>query len=515
MKKVFISLCIFSLLFVTGCASSKKEAPVVPEQELTQEDITPVEENPSDSDLSAEETEQSENEEQLLQQEEIQAAEELPLPEEVEIFEEEIPEIPEVEAEDVIQEEEPQLQEEEFFEISEEETAALNKLPAEEIPQGFIAENKIEQEEEPLAESSVTVNVEELTAPVETAPADSVQEETEEEEDLSGISDDVEVEDVVEEEEEIIPSRTAQILTKQYLDVTYPGTGWVYLGETGNNELLKYQGRKVENSQTTFTLRSVAEGITTLHFYKNDILTGKYIDDFLEVTISGTKAEDTKHVIAPSYADIVPERLLSSENENNASEDDEIEEEINLPQNKPKSEFSTENYSQKHDVEKVKEQNRHSSVTKHSDEDFSGQTKIQQTESSSSQNGKNIRSANKTSLKEEKPVETESEQKQSFADETENLSAEELLDEAKKSFARKEYAKTLNLLDSFFDKTVIKVDEGLYLRGQTLEAKSEVRNIKAALEAYETIVNKYPQSTMWSKANERITYLKRFYFNIR
>ena len=95
------------------------------------------------------------------------------------------------------------------------------------------------------------------------------------------------------------------------------------------------------------------------------------------------------------------------------------------------------------------------------------------------------------------------------------LTAEEYLSLAKNSFDSKDYVQTLRYLDSFFEKATSKIDEGLFLKGQVLETNSQVRDIKNALAAYETIVREYPQSTDWNSARERITYLKKFYFNIR
>lgn len=80
---------------------------------------------------------------------------------------------------------------------------------------------------------------------------------------------------------------------------------------------------------------------------------------------------------------------------------------------------------------------------------------------------------------------------------------------------KKKYQETLAYLEDFFTKATTRVDEGLFLQGQTFESNSSVRNIKSALDTYETIVRRYPQSVNWAKANERITYLRKFYFNIR
>ena len=64
-------------------------------------------------------------------------------------------------------------------------------------------------------------------------------------------------------------------------------------------------------------------------------------------------------------------------------------------------------------------------------------------------------------------------------------------------------------------KAVSKIDEGLFLQGQILESKSDVQNIKGAIDSYELIVKSYPASAYWTQANKRTIFLKRFYINIR
>ena len=97
----------------------------------------------------------------------------------------------------------------------------------------------------------------------------------------------------------------------------------------------------------------------------------------------------------------------------------------------------------------------------------------------------------------------------------EEKAAEELLTLAKKQYESKEYEKALETLKQFFAQAVLKIDEGLFLQGNILESKSNVRNIKNAIDSYDLIVRDYPASSLWDRANKRSIYLKRFYINIR
>ena len=96
-----------------------------------------------------------------------------------------------------------------------------------------------------------------------------------------------------------------------------------------------------------------------------------------------------------------------------------------------------------------------------------------------------------------------------------SLSGSELLEKAHEAYDNAKYAECLSYLEEFFNSSASGIDEALYLQGQALEAPGSSRNIKGALDAYETLVKNYPYSKYWEPANERVIYIKRFYINIR
>ena len=93
--------------------------------------------------------------------------------------------------------------------------------------------------------------------------------------------------------------------------------------------------------------------------------------------------------------------------------------------------------------------------------------------------------------------------------------AASLLEQAQKAYDEKRFADALDLVRKFLDIATENIDAGIFLEGQILEAKSEVRDIKSAIGDYDSIVKNWPQSKFWTRANEREIYLKRFYINIR
>jgi hypothetical protein len=84
----------------------------------------------------------------------------------------------------------------------------------------------------------------------------------------------------------IVPSRRVTASVNQSLDILYPGTGWVYLGEQGTSGLVSYIGRKQIGGNTVFTLHADKAGQTLLQFYRSDGLTRSDVNVYVELTIT-------------------------------------------------------------------------------------------------------------------------------------------------------------------------------------------------------------------------------------
>ncbi|OJF75998.1 MAG: hypothetical protein BKP49_09270 [Treponema sp. CETP13] len=98
--------------------------------------------------------------------------------------------------------------------------------------------------------------------------------------------------------------------------------------------------------------------------------------------------------------------------------------------------------------------------------------------------------------------------------ETNLKTADELYDAAKDSYDNGNYQNCIAYLDQFFINAVSDIDKGWFLLGQTYEKKSEIKDIKKALESYKTLVESYPDSKLWKQADNRIKYINRYYYNI-
>ena len=287
---------------------------------------------------------------------------------------------------------------------------------------------------------------------------------------------------------EILPSRSVHIAKNQYLDVVYPGGGWIYLGEKDGTKLLSFFGKKLGNADTIFTLRAKNAGQSILHFYKNDILTGDAIDDWLEVIVEDKTGSAAERITAPSYADIVPPRpARSSGNERG--------------ENAEADPFKT----AKNGTEGFSEAETGSApIFGRTADSESGAGGISDDEDEND-------SVSSQSTK--KQTGSASEAALTAGDYA--LGESDLLEKAKSAYDEKNYARALALLELFFARATSRIDEGLYLKGQTLEAKSALQNIKEAIGAYDELLQKWPESKHWQSARKRSIYLKRMYVDIR
>lgn len=358
---------------------------------------------------------------------------------------------------------------------------------------------------------------------------DSLEGEIGSDDETEEISEEDETENAEENEETgtaPVPSRSMSVQRNRQIDIVYPGKGWVYQGtldENGNtdtrNRYFVFGGRKLGGEDTTFTVRSRIPGKYLLHFYKSDVLSGTYIDDYLEVLVENEAASDSSHVQAPLYKEAVPKKPERRGNMNETGQNfgsggtdsAESSSPIILDGTESSSSFvsGSENGSGNVSDGSVSTQNVPWNVVKSSvnPENVSG----------TSENGSGISrnaSANSESGS-EMSYDVSAPGVLSAGSEMSGRTPQELLKEAENAFSSKKYQEALSLSDEYLSVSDTGIDEGIFLKAQILEAKSPVQNIKESVRLYDLLLETYPQSRLWDKANERSIYLKRMYINIR
>ena len=507
-------------------------------------------------------------------------------------------------------------------------------LEAESAEEAVIVE--LVQEEGEEAEATVTMtdeSVEPVLAETELAEPAAPEPETPESETLESLAMDSELtpnepvdinatQGVL--EDFVVPSRSVIMDKDQYLDIRYPGTGWVYLGEVTKDGTsigtpsLTYFGRRRTSEDTSFTMKSTKPGTTILHFYKQDVLSATFIDDFLEVTITDKIAQNGFRVIAPNYETIVPGYQevipqpqdfvteIAQEIPQKASQEfpqdttqkatsagasssvGSSQQQAVASQNKPvaQSTIATTNTVATTTAPAVRETTTTTTAPMPSEsvtasapqvattqvattqvvpaqaattatttpatsrEASSAATVIVPPQTSSQGSVARNSSAQVSTLQQEtyQPelatntpsqdnfnpetgmsmenmdlpwVSQELERQRtadmstSAADSSQQQAQEMLLAQAQDYFYAEDFPAALDTLNKFFEIAVSDFDAGYYLKGQVLESKSAIKNIKEAQKAYKHVMDSYPQSPFWERAKNRYTYLSRFYFDIR
>ena len=328
-----------------------------------------------------------------------------------------------------------------------------------------------------------------------------------------------------------LPSRSMTLKNKQFVDITYPGSGWIYLGEEDGGDHFIFQGRKLGNDGATFTLRSKAPGTALLHFYKNDILTGNYIDDWIQVTVSENGATDASHVQAPAHADVVPQKFDLQKNKEQkekalaeaaakkqAERDEMIQTE--KAETKRPSEANEEKRGQVAAAPSPAQQSQAQAESVPAEKvqtviQTAGQEKADSKQKTAVAGTNNDKNQNQAAQGAGEKTARESQAQGGSSASASDGKAKNLLELARKAYDEKRFEEALDLVQKFFDVATEDLDAGLYLEGLILEAKSSARNIKSAIGAYDTLIKNWPQSPYWRRANERSIYLKRFYIDIR
>ena len=124
------------------------------------------------------------------------------------------------------------------------------------------------------------------------------------------------------ENAEIVPSRTIFAKQNQHISIVYDGAKWTYLGEEGEEKLTSYDGSAVKEKTTEFYIFAKKQGSALLHFYRNDVIEKKYIDDYvrLEIEGAGDAESDSEEKKNPDSAENGAEKKSGETKENSVSE---------------------------------------------------------------------------------------------------------------------------------------------------------------------------------------------------
>lgn len=285
-------------------------------------------------------------------------------------------------------------------------------------------------------------------------------------------------------------SRMVAIEEKQRLELTYPGHGWVYVGEQTSQPGLKYEQRKLQDENSIFMFTAEKKGDYILHFSYFDVFTNEFVTDAVAVSVSAARSTAAKAMVkALDYQTEADSDATEAEANKNTQ--------AAASQPSSNSTAPTGTGTTPHTAQAASEAPQTAgagSQSKTSEQTMSAGT----AEAASSTAGNTGDSTGQA------PAASE-----------EVLSPDQLLEKARTAIAAADAGKALTYLDNFFTTAEEKLDEGWLLKGRAYELNGSMRNIRLALDAYRTLTDGFPQSKYWAEADARIRYITGFYINIR
>ena len=286
-------------------------------------------------------------------------------------------------------------------------------------------------------------------------------------------------------------SRMVAVEEKQRLELTYPGHGWVYVGEQTSQPGLKYEQRKLQDNTSIFMFTAEKKGDYILHFSYFDVFTNEFVTDAVAVSVSAARSTAAKSTVkAPDYQNEVGEAETTQAQKNTQAA-------ASQPSSGSAGNTGTGTTTQTAQAASEAPQTAGSgSQSKTTEQTIAAGT----TEAASSAAGS---TGDLTA------------QNSAAADAEVVLSSDQLLEKARTAIAAADAGTALTYLDNFFTTAEEKLDEGWFLKGRAYELNGSVRNIRLALDAYRTLTDSFPQSKYWAEADARIRYITGFYINIR
>ena len=286
-------------------------------------------------------------------------------------------------------------------------------------------------------------------------------------------------------------SRMVAVEEKQRLELTYPGHGWVYVGEQTSQPGLKYEQRKLQDENSIFMFTAEKKGDYILHFSYFDVFTNEFVTDAVAVSVSAARSTAAKAMVkAPDYQTEADSDVTEAQANKNTQ--------AAASQSSSNSTANTGTGTTTHTVQAASEAPQTASTGSQS-------KTLEQTMTAGTAEAASSAAGNTGDSTGQGPT----------AASEEVLSPDQLLEKARTAIAAADAGKALTYLNNFFTTAEEKLDEGWLLKGRAYELNGSMRNIRLALDAYKTLTDGFPQSKYWAEADARIRYITGFYINIQ
>ncbi|AEF81739.1 conserved hypothetical protein [Leadbettera azotonutricia ZAS-9] len=292
-------------------------------------------------------------------------------------------------------------------------------------------------------------------------------------------------------DENVVFSRTVRATVGQLVEIPFRGTGWVYLGELGSRRGLSYDSRRLDQEGQSFIFRAEAVGTYALKFYKQDFIRDYILNDYVQVIVGEAPDSsgigwfnppiDRGRVVAePRWPTIEsgPTGTAPALPETPVAE---------TPQAVPQTQQPAVQTPPAAAVPSPLAAPAQPPAPTRPVVSDDGIAPVPQATASGS------------------PA-------QSLPPDS---SPADYVTRAKQEYDAGRVGSALSVLDQLRQQYTSLTDEALWLYGQLLEANSPGRDIRLALEYYRRLIREYPQSPRVPEAQQRISYLERYYFNLR
>jgi hypothetical protein len=262
-------------------------------------------------------------------------------------------------------------------------------------------------------------------------------------------------------------SREIRAVSGQLVEVPFWGSGWVFLGEANAARGLSYDSRRLDDDGQTFVFRAAAPGEYFLKFNKQDYVSNYYANDTVKVTVG--------------------------------------ENVTGIPLSLNGARVSAPRWAPKHDDKAAAAPPRPEAAGQNS-----AAAPPPEAASAPPDGGAGLAARDVEEAGGETPGTAAGP-----PDAVIGEPAPDYLAQARGAFDAGNFAGAISALDLFRYSSPALDDEAWWLYGQSFEANSPARDIKAALDSYQHITREFPQSPRYDTARSRIAYLNKFYFNIR
>ncbi len=298
---------------------------------------------------------------------------------------------------------------------------------------------------------------------------------------------------IVDEEDKVNISRYTNIIKGQNIDFSYPGEGWVYLGEETSQKGLSYVKRKMEDGKTFFTFTAENEGNYVLNFSYFDVFSGDFIVDAVSVKVMPNNDGVQKDSLVLEYQGKNGKKPVETQPKKTPNE-------VNVDADKVA--IKAEELEKKDDGK-----------TQQSSGVASAKNAGTLKPTTSGNLGNNAETSgykepevfvNVASISPENAKNTVS---------TEDV--KKIIDEASEAISNGNAKVALKRLDDYFAVASTNMDEAYFLRGKAYELNTDQKNIKMALSAYKFLTKTFPNSPFWNEADARIRYIEKFFVKIK